>query len=124
MDATALENEARAAVAAAADLAELEDARVRFLGRKSPLKLALREVRAWRPTLIHAATPFGIGLSGRAAARQLGIPFVSSYHTHFSAYVRFYNLGAHKLRLQCLLAGKCIRRQGLKQSFKPVHVLG
>ena len=55
---------------------------------------ALREVRAWRPTLIHAATPFGIGLSGRAAARQLGIPFVSSYHTHFSAYVRFYNLGA------------------------------
>ncbi|HEX6059531.1 MAG TPA: glycosyltransferase family 1 protein [Gemmatimonadaceae bacterium] len=55
---------------------------------------ALREVRLWRPTLIHAATPFGIGLSGRAAARQLGIPFVSSYHTHFSAYVRFYNLGA------------------------------
>jgi phosphatidylinositol alpha 1,6-mannosyltransferase len=55
---------------------------------------ALREVRAWRPTLIHAATPFGIGLSARAAARQLGIPFVSSYHTHFSAYVRFYNLGA------------------------------
>jgi phenylalanyl-tRNA synthetase alpha chain len=45
MDATALENEARAAVAASADLAELEDARVRFLGRKSPLKLALREVR-------------------------------------------------------------------------------
>lgn len=55
---------------------------------------ALREVRDWRPTLIHAATPFGIGLSGRSAARQLGIPFVSSYHTHFSAYVRFYNLGA------------------------------
>jgi phenylalanyl-tRNA synthetase alpha chain len=45
MDATALENEARSAIAAAADEAELEAARVRFLGRKSELKLALREVR-------------------------------------------------------------------------------
>jgi len=45
MDATALEIEARTAVAAAADLDELEAARVRYLGRKSDLKLALREVR-------------------------------------------------------------------------------
>ena len=45
MDATALENEARSAIAAAADTDELEAARVRFLGRKSDLKLALREVR-------------------------------------------------------------------------------
>src|SRR5918999_5093484 len=45
MDATALENEARSAIAAAADAAELEAARVRYLGRKSDLKLALREVR-------------------------------------------------------------------------------
>ena len=52
-----------------------------------------RDLRAWRPTLIHAATPFGMGLAGRRAARRLGVPFVSSYHTHFSAYVRFYHLG-------------------------------
>ena len=52
-----------------------------------------RDLRAWRPTLIHAATPFGMGLAGRRAARRLGVPFVSSYHTHFSAYVRFYRLG-------------------------------
>ncbi|MBA2383045.1 MAG: phenylalanine--tRNA ligase subunit alpha [Actinobacteria bacterium] len=45
MDATALESEARSAIAAAADLTDLEAARVRFLGRKSQLKLALREVR-------------------------------------------------------------------------------
>jgi phenylalanyl-tRNA synthetase alpha chain len=45
MDATALANEARTAIADAADLDELEAARVRFLGRKSELKLALREVR-------------------------------------------------------------------------------
>ena len=45
MDATALENEARTAISAAADADVLEELRVRYLGRKSELKLALREVR-------------------------------------------------------------------------------
>ncbi|HEX3454996.1 MAG TPA: hypothetical protein VHS03_10235, partial [Gaiellaceae bacterium] len=45
MDAEALEKEAIAAVEAAATLDELDEARVRYLGRKSALKLALREVR-------------------------------------------------------------------------------
>ena len=41
----ALESEALGAIAAAASPDELDDARVHYLGRKSPLKLALREVR-------------------------------------------------------------------------------
>jgi phenylalanyl-tRNA synthetase alpha chain len=45
VDVEALEREALAAVSGAADESELDDARVRYLGRKSPLKLALREVR-------------------------------------------------------------------------------
>jgi phenylalanyl-tRNA synthetase alpha chain len=45
MDATALENEARTAISATADADALEELRVRYLGRKSELKLALREVR-------------------------------------------------------------------------------
>jgi phenylalanyl-tRNA synthetase alpha chain len=45
MDAQALEREALAAVAAAETPDEVEHARVRYLGRKSELKLALREVR-------------------------------------------------------------------------------
>ena len=40
-----LQKEALAAVAAATTVAELDDVRVRYLGRKSELKLALREVR-------------------------------------------------------------------------------
>jgi phenylalanyl-tRNA synthetase alpha chain len=40
-----LQREALAAVAAASTLTELDDARVKYLGRKSDLKLALREVR-------------------------------------------------------------------------------
>jgi len=57
-----------------------------------------RQVRAalaeYAPTLVHAATEFGVGLAGRRAARELGIPFVSSYHTSFAAYAEHYGLGA------------------------------
>jgi phenylalanyl-tRNA synthetase alpha chain len=45
MDPQALESEARSAIAGASTLAELDDARVRYLGRRSDLKQALREVR-------------------------------------------------------------------------------
>jgi phenylalanyl-tRNA synthetase alpha chain len=45
MDAQALENEAKSAISGAKTLDELDDARVRYLGRKSALKQALREVR-------------------------------------------------------------------------------
>jgi phenylalanyl-tRNA synthetase alpha chain len=45
VDAAALETEALAAAAAAATAEELQDARVRYLGRRSALKQALREVR-------------------------------------------------------------------------------
>ena len=45
MDAQALENEARSAISSAQTAAELDEARVRYLGRKSELKQALREVR-------------------------------------------------------------------------------
>ncbi|MBA2614233.1 MAG: phenylalanine--tRNA ligase subunit alpha [Actinobacteria bacterium] len=45
MDVQALEREAQSAFAGASTPAELDEARVRYLGRKSPLKQALREVR-------------------------------------------------------------------------------
>jgi phenylalanyl-tRNA synthetase alpha chain len=45
MDAKALETKARSAIAAASTLEELDEARIRYLGRKSELKQALREVR-------------------------------------------------------------------------------
>ena len=52
-----------------------------------------RDLAAWRPTLIHAATPFGMGLTGQWCARAMGTPLVTSYHTSFSEYAKFYNLG-------------------------------
>jgi phenylalanyl-tRNA synthetase alpha chain len=45
VDAEALEREAQGAISAASTPAELDDARVRYLGRKSELKQALRGVR-------------------------------------------------------------------------------
>jgi phenylalanyl-tRNA synthetase alpha chain len=45
MDAQALESEAKSAISGANTLAELDEVRVRYLGRKSELKQALREVR-------------------------------------------------------------------------------
>jgi phenylalanyl-tRNA synthetase alpha chain len=45
VDAQALENEARSAISRAQTAVELDEARVRYLGRKSELKQALREVR-------------------------------------------------------------------------------
>ena len=45
MDADALETEAESAIASASSLPRLDEARVRYLGRKSELKQALRAVR-------------------------------------------------------------------------------
>jgi glycosyltransferase involved in cell wall biosynthesis len=53
-----------------------------------------RVLKEWKPDLMHVATPFGVGLAGRAAARRLGIPLVSSYHTSFSQYAAYYGLRA------------------------------
>jgi glycosyltransferase involved in cell wall biosynthesis len=44
--------------------------------------------------LVHAATPFGVGLGARLAAKNMGVPMVTSYHTHFAAYLRHYKLEA------------------------------
>ncbi len=61
----------------------------------APLSRQVTERLArWRPTLVHAATPFGVGLAGRAVARRLGVPFVTSYHTSYAAYLGHYGLHA------------------------------
>lgn len=53
---------------------------------------ALDLIEGWRPTLVHVTTEFGIGISGLFAAAESRVPVVSSYHTHFKAYLEFYGL--------------------------------
>lgn len=55
---------------------------------------ALRRLRrAWTddvPDLVHVATEGPLGASAVSAARSLGIPVTSSFHTNFHAYTRHY----------------------------------
>jgi len=46
----------------------------------------------FKPTVIHVATPFGVGVTGRQLALKHGIPLVASHHTHYVRYLPFYNL--------------------------------
>lgn len=58
-----------------------------------------RFTRIWkaeRPDLVHVATEGPLGLSSIRAARSLGIPVTSSFHTNFHAYVRHYRLSPLK----------------------------
>ena len=46
----------------------------------------------FKPDIIHLTDPFGIGLAGLRYARDRGIPIVSSFHTNFDAYLKYYKL--------------------------------
>lgn len=46
--------------------------------------------RADRPDLVHVATEGPLGASAVTAARSLGLPVTSSFHTNFHAYTRHY----------------------------------
>ncbi len=52
-----------------------------------------RRWRADRPDLVHVVTEGPLGASAVTAARALGIPVTSSFHTNFHAYTRNYGCG-------------------------------
>lgn len=54
---------------------------------------AQARLQAFKPTLIHMATPDFLGCRARRFSRANHIPLVASYHTHFVSYLKYYNLG-------------------------------
>ncbi|MCH8486074.1 MAG: glycosyltransferase family 1 protein [Candidatus Cyclonatronum sp.] len=50
------------------------------------------EIELFRPDLIHIATPDFLGLAALRFALRNRIPVLSSYHTHFSSYLKYYGL--------------------------------
>lgn len=46
----------------------------------------------FQPDIIHVATPFNLGLTGRHFALKHSIPLVASYHTNFIQYLTSYKL--------------------------------
>ena len=51
------------------------------------------ELDRFAPDLVHIATPDLIGYSALRWARARGLPVVSTYHTHFGSYLKYYRLG-------------------------------
>ena len=55
---------------------------------------ALRQrVEAFRPHLVHVATPDVLGHRAVSWARAQALPVVATYHTHFASYLDYYGLG-------------------------------
>jgi glycosyltransferase involved in cell wall biosynthesis len=66
----------------------------------NPYRLALgllpsirKELRAFGPTLVHLCTPDFLGFATLRWARLHNIPAVATYHTHFTAYLKYYHIG-------------------------------
>ena len=53
-------------------------------------RAARARLDAFAPTLIHVATPDYVGYVALRYARKHGLPLVSSYHTHFTSYLKYY----------------------------------
>lgn len=62
------------------------------LGLPAPRRL-LRAWTAERPDVVHLVSEGPLGRSARWAARRLGLPMTSSFHTNFPSYGRHYGLG-------------------------------
>jgi glycosyltransferase involved in cell wall biosynthesis len=55
--------------------------------------MVARERASFRPDIVHIATEGSLGWAALRAARRLGLPVVSSYHTSFAHYLRLYGAG-------------------------------
>lgn len=54
---------------------------------------AQRRLKEFNPTLIHLATPDLLGFRAMRWGQANNIQIVSSYHTHFTSYLKYYKLG-------------------------------
>ncbi len=52
--------------------------------------LFLRRLSEFQPDVVHLVDPIVLGTAGLAAARMLGKPLVSSYHTNLAAYCGYF----------------------------------
>ena len=52
-----------------------------------------KEWAKWRPDVVHVVTEGPLGWAAVSAAKSLGIPIVSDFHTNFHSYSRHYGMG-------------------------------
>ena len=53
-----------------------------------------RRVERFAPHVVHIASPDVLGHRALTWAREIGVPVVSTYHTHFPSYLDYYHAGA------------------------------
>lgn len=58
---------------------------------------AQNRLREFEPTLIHLATPDVLGFRAMRWGQANNIQIVASYHTHFTSYLKYYNLDMLKM---------------------------
>lgn len=58
---------------------------------------AQNRLRDFEPTLIHLATPDVLGFRAMRWGQANNIQIVASYHTHFTSYLKYYNLDMLKM---------------------------
>ncbi|CAN5757781.1 glycosyltransferase family 1 protein [soil metagenome] len=51
-----------------------------------------REMKAFRPDLVHVVSPTPMAIWAQLWAARHGVPVVSSFHTHFVSYFRYYGV--------------------------------
>jgi len=71
----------------------------RYQGLKLGLPAKQRLIKLWtkqRPDVVHLVTEGPLGSSALAAARKLGIPVSSDFHTNFHSYSQHYGFGLLK----------------------------
>ena len=76
----------------------------RYPGLKLGLPAKRTLIKRWtnqRPDVVHIVTEGPLGSSAVAAARKLGIPVSSDFHTNFHSYSKHYGFGL----LQKIIAG-------------------
>jgi glycosyltransferase involved in cell wall biosynthesis len=95
-----------------------------------------RELSRFGTQLVHIATEGSLGWAALRAARSLGLPVVSSYHTNFPQYLAGYRLGwleplawrylrwFHNRTMQTFCPTPSIRSLLLKRGFNNVGVWG
>ena len=49
-------------------------------------------LRAFSPDLVHVVSPTPMAFRAQGLARELGVPVVASFHTHFVSYFRYYGV--------------------------------
>jgi glycosyltransferase involved in cell wall biosynthesis len=93
-------------------------------------------LRAWRPDVVHLASPFVLGVQGIHLGHALNVPVAAHYQTDIAAYAHHFKLGAlagiarrHLVQLHnaCDITyapTPSVRATLVAQGMRNVHVLG